>query len=374
MQRILKILLLSSTLEGGGAESRPIYLLRYMNRKVFEPILCLKEKRGAYLKDIPQHTKSYILKKRYNLTALINMCKVILKEDPDIIFGINWGINMIAIIALQMLFFKRRVKMIIGIGTNPNYYEHQFIMRFLYRNFANLIVANSHGIRRCLISSWKIPEEKVYVIHNGIDIEHIDKLSLEKAYHAWMNKNLNLIISVGNLRQPKGFPYLLDALKIVNKKKTVYLIIIGKGKEEKRLKEMAKDMGINERVDFLGFKKNPFKYIANVDLFVLSSLWEGFPNVLLEAMACQTPVISTDAPYGPAEIIEDNINGYLVPAADSARLAEKILYVLENLDKQDDIIREARQKIEKNFSVHKMVKNYEKLFHSIYTDNVSSTL
>jgi len=366
MQRKLKILLLSSTLRGGGAERRPVYLLKYINRNIFEPILCLKEKKGEYLKDIPQNTKLYILKRRYNFVALLNMCKVILKENPDIIFGINWGINTIAIIALKMLFFKRQVKLIIGVGTNPFYYEHLCIMRFLYRFFADLIVANSDGIRECLISSWKISKKKICVIHNGTDIDHIDKLSFEKVNHIWINKNLNLIISVGNLRKPKGLPHLLDALKIVNKKNTVYLIIIGKGEEEKKLKVMAKEIGINDRVDFIGFKKNPFKYIANADLFVLSSLWEGCPNTLLEAMACRTPVVSTDAPYGPAEIIEDSVNGYLVPVADSARLSEKILYVLENLDKQDSIIREARQTVEKKFSVHKMVKNYEKLFYSIY--------
>lgn len=366
-------MLLSSTLEGGGTEKRTVYILNYINRDIFKPILCLWEKRGVYVKDIPRHAKLYAIKRRYKIFTLLNMCKVIKKEKPDIIFGNMWGINTAAIIALKMMLFKRQVKLIIGVVTNPSYFKHQRLVRLLYR-FADLIVANSYGIRECLISSWKIPKEKIRVIHNGIDIENIDKLSFETVNHAWIKSNFNLIVTVGRLFKPKGLPYLLDALKIANKKKSVYLIIIGKGEEEKRLKKMAKEMGISDRVDFLGFKKNPFKYIANADLFVLSSLWEGFPNVLLEAMACQTPVISADAPYGPAEIIEDNVNGYLVPAADSARLAEKILYVLENLDKQDDIIREARQKIEKNFSVHKMVKNYEKLFYSIYADNVPLTL
>ncbi|GAF87149.1 unnamed protein product, partial [marine sediment metagenome] len=217
-------------------------------------------------------------------------------------------------------------------------------------------------------------EEKIRVIHNGVDIDHIDKLSFEKVNHIWIKSHFNVIVSVGRLFKPKGLPNLLDALKIVNKKKTVYLIIIGKGEEEKRLKVMAKKIGINDRVDFIGFKHNPFKYIANADLFVLSSLWEGCPNTLLEAMACRTPVVSTDAPYGPAEIIEDSVNGYLVPVADSSRLAEKILYVLDNLNKQDNVIREAREKIEKKFSIHKMTRRYEKLFYSICADKIHLTL
>ena len=132
---------------------------------------------------------------------------------------------------------------------------------------------------------------------------------------------------------------------------------------------MAKKIGIDNRVDFIGFKHNPFKYIAKTNLFILASIREGFPNVLLEAMACRTPVVSTDAPYGPSEIIEDGVNGYLVPMADSTQLADKILYVLENLDKQDKVIREARQTVEKKFNVDKMLINYEKLFYSICADS-----
>lgn len=364
MKSKLKILLLASTLTGGGTERRTVYILKYINRDIFEPILCVWEKKGVYAKDIPRETKVYAIKRRNKAFTLLNMCKVIYKEKPDIIFGNMWGINTAAIVALKMMFFKRKVKLIIGIVTNPSYFKRQSIIRFLY-SFADLIVTNSYGIREYLVSSWKIPKEKIRVIHNGVDIKNIDKLSLEKANHIWIKNNYNLIISVGRLAEPKGLPYLLDALKIANKKNPIYLIIIGMGEEEERLKKIAKKIGINNRVDFIGFKRNPFKYMAKTNLFILSSIWEGFPNVLLEAMVCRTPVVSTDAPYGPSEIIEDGVNGYLVPVADSTQLAEKILYVLENLDKQDNVIREARQTIEKKFTFDTMLKNYEKLFYSI---------
>ncbi len=366
MHRKLKILILASTLGGGGTERRTVYILKYINRDIFEPILCVWEKKGVYVKDIPRQTKLYAVKRRNKAFTLLNMCKVINKEKPDIIFGNMWGINAAAILALKMMFFKRKMKakLIIGVVTNPSYFKHQNIIRFLY-NFADLFVTNSYGIREYLVSSWKIPKEKIRVIHNGVDIKNIDKLSFEKVDHIWIKNNYNLIISVGRLTKPKGLPYLLDALKILNKKNPVYLIIVGKGEEEERLKKMAKKIGIKNRVDFIGFKHNPFKYIAKTNLFILASLWEGFPNVLLEAMACKTPVVSTDAPYGPSEIIEDGVNGYLVPAADSARLAEKILYVLENLDKQDNVKREARQTVEKKFTVETMLLNYEKLFYSV---------
>ncbi|GAG13066.1 unnamed protein product, partial [marine sediment metagenome] len=116
-------MILSITLEGGGSEKRTVYLLKYINRNIFEPILCLKEKKGEYLKDIPRHTKLYAIKRRYKLLTLLEMCKVILKEKPDIIFGNNvWGMNTIAIVALKLMFLKRQVKLIMGVGTNPSYF------------------------------------------------------------------------------------------------------------------------------------------------------------------------------------------------------------------------------------------------------------
>lgn len=370
MKKKLKILLLSSSLGGGGTERRTVYMLKHINRNIFEPILCVWEKKGVYVKDIPRQTKFYAVRKRFKVFTLLNMRKVIREEKPDIIFGNMWGINTAAIVALKMMFFKRkrRAKLIIGVVTNPVFFKHQRLIRFLY-SFADLFVANSYGIREYLVSSWKIQKEKIHVIHNGVDIKNIDKLSCEKANHIWIKNNYNLIISVGRLSEPKGYPFLLDALKIANKKNPIYLIIVGQGEEEERLKKMAIKIGIKNRVDFIGFKHNPFKYIAKTNLFILASIREGFPNVLLEAMACRTPVVSTDAPYGPSEIIEDGVNGYLVPMADSTQLADKILYVLENLDKQDKVIREARQTVEKKFNVDKMLINYEKLFYSICADS-----
>ncbi len=230
MHRKLKILILSSHLGGGGTERRTVYILKHINRDFFEPLLCVWEKKGVYVKDIPRQTKLYAVKRRNKIFTLLNICKVINKEKPDIIFGNMWGINAAAIIALKMMFFKRKrkAKLIVGVVTNPSYFKHHSIMRFLY-GFADLLVANSYGIREYLILSWKIPKEKIRVIHNGVDIKNIDKLSFEKANHIWIKNNYNLIISVGRLSEPKGYPYLIDALKIANKKNPIYLIIVGEG-------------------------------------------------------------------------------------------------------------------------------------------------
>ncbi len=251
MQKKLKILFILSHLHGGGVERRTAHLLKYINRDIFEPILCLREKIGEYLADIPKDTKLFVIERRYKLVTLPRMCKMVIKEKPDIIFGVgHWGMNLIIILALKLIFFRKQRKLIIGVVNNPSSFEHQRIIRFFY-SFADLIIANSQGIHKCLISSWKFPEEKIRVIHNGIDIDHIDKLSSETINHIWMKKQNSVVVSVGHFLKQKGLPYLLEALEIVNRKKKVHLIVIGRGGEEKKLKEKACEIGISDRVDFI---------------------------------------------------------------------------------------------------------------------------
>lgn len=364
MNRKIKILFLASTLGGGGTEKRTVDILKSIDSNIFDPVLCVWEKTGIYVKDVPPSTKFYAVKKRNTVLTLINMYKVFRKEKPDIIFGNMWKINAAAALILKLTFFKKKVKLIFGIVTNPSFIKHQRFFRFLYGS-ADLFVVNSKGIRDYLISAWKVPKEKTQVIFNGIDIQSIDRFSEKKTEHPWINKNFNLVVSVGRLSEPKGHPDLIEALAIANKKKSIHLLIIGQGGEEENLRRLAVEKGIENRVDFLGFAHNPYKYMAKADLFILSSLWEGFPNVVLEAMACRIPVLSTDAPFGPSEIIEDGVNGYLVPVADPARLAEKIIDLIENKDKQEIVIRQARLTVEEKYTLEGMTSHYEKLFHSI---------
>jgi len=171
--------------------------------------------------------------------------------------------------------------------------------------FADAIICNSEGVKYDLIEKFDIIPESIKVIHNAYDIELIKTLSKEEPEPEYNNIfDSPVIINVGRLATPKAQWHLIRAFKAI---KTVIndtrLVILGDGGLAPYLKQLVLSMGLEKDVYFLGFQKNPFKFISRAKVFVLSSIWEGFPNVLVEAMICGTPVVSTDCKSGPREIL-----------------------------------------------------------------------
>jgi glycosyltransferase involved in cell wall biosynthesis len=226
---------------------------------------------------------------------------------------------------------------------------------------ADKIIAVSESIKQDLILNFHFPDTKIEVVYNPVDIGEIEKLSEETVEHPWFHDHMPVIVSVGRLTKQKGYPYLLHAFSLVKKRLSCRLAIIGDGEDRAKLLSMAKDLGVGREVEFLGFQKNPFKYMARSSLFVLSSLYEGFPNVILEAMALGLPVISTDCPSGPAEIIEDKKSGLLVPVRDEKALAGAIISVMTDELLRVSLGREARRRASA-FDIEKIAKDYRRVF------------
>lgn len=191
-----------------------------------------------------------------------------------------------------------------GIGTKI----YKFIGRFIYGK-ADKIVAISEGVKNDLIQNFNVNEKKVEVIYNPIDIEKVINLKNEVLQEDNELFNGNVIINVGRLTKQKGQWHLIRAFsKVVNEIPDAKLVILGEGELREYLQRIIRDFNLEENVFLLGYKKNPFKYLAKSKLFVLSSLYEGFGNVIIEAMTCGTSVISTDCKYGPREIITGHLN------------------------------------------------------------------
>jgi len=168
-----------------------------------------------------------------------------------------------------------------------------------------MLVAVSKGVKDDLIENYGIKEDKIRVIYNLYDLEKIQELSKKKIENKYKEIfNFPVIISVGRLTKQKGQWHLIRAFKKVKEEITnIKLIILGKGELEDYLKKLACEMDLEKDVYFLGFQKNPFKFISKSKIFVLPSLYEGFPNALVEAMTCGIPVISSDCKSGPREIL-----------------------------------------------------------------------
>jgi glycosyltransferase involved in cell wall biosynthesis len=303
-------------------------------------------------------TKGFVLK-------IIRLALLFRRNRPDVIFSLLSSTNVTVIIAKLLSGTKSRV--IVSEHTYPsvNLANEMYggITRFFISRCypeADRIIAVSESIKRDLMLNFHFPETKIEVVYNPVDIGEIQRLSKEAVEHTWFRDKLPVIVSVGRLTKQKGYPYLLQAFSLVKRHLSCRLAIIGEGQDRTKLIDMTKSLGIETEVEFLGFQKNPFKYMARSSLFVLSSLYEGFPNVILEAMALGLPVISTDCPSGPAEIIEDKKNGLLVPVKDEQALAGAIICVMTDERLRESLGREARLRAD-DFALEKIAKDYKRV-------------
>lgn len=174
---------------------------------------------------------------------------------------------------------------------------------FLY---SDKLVSASKSLAESIKKNFHVPLEKIVTIYNGIDVDEVKKLSRSKVHNVAYGQDY--IISIGRLIEKKGYQNLIRAFKLVHEKHgNIRLIIIGTGMLKTKLEKLARDLGVSQNVTFLGFvKNNPYKYLRRSKFFVFSSLYEGFGNTIIEAMACGLPIISTDCKYGPREILDDN--------------------------------------------------------------------
>ena len=225
------------------------------------------------------------------------------------------------------IFTKQRDKVIISVRnfkskSSEGFYGklYKLLIQVFY-NKADIIVVVSKAIKRDLIENFGLNEEKIIVIYNFYKNEKINELAREVLEDEYIEIFKNPVINTaGRLTRQKGHWHLIRAFKKVKEEVSdAKLVILGQGKLEAYLKKLTKDLGLEKDVHFLGYKKNPFKYIARSTVYTFPSLFEGFPNALCEAMACGVTVISSDCKSGPREI--------LAPDTDIEQQAKEIEYV-----------------------------------------------
>ncbi|MCA1995460.1 MAG: glycosyltransferase, partial [Coleofasciculus sp. S288] len=196
------------------------------------------------------------------------------------------------------------------------------------------IVAVSQGVATDLARTASLPLERIQVIYNPVVTPELLTRAKEPLDHPWFNPGEPpVILGVGRLVEQKDFSTLIRAFNQVRQIQPARLMILGSGREKSRLKALVQELGLEDDVAMPGFVQNPYAYMARSAVFVLSSAWEGFGNVIVEAMAVGTPVVSTDCQSGPAEILDDGKYGSLVPVGDSKAIAEAILSVLSGNSK-----------------------------------------
>jgi len=242
-------------------------------------------------------------------------------------------------------------------------------LRLLARRFyprADAVVAVSKGVADDLIDRVGIPRNVVRVIYNPTFDREILSLMQEEASHPWLHDGgPPVILSVGRLFPQKRFDTLIQAVSMASRRRPLRAIILGEGDERGRLESLSRELGVANDVSLPGFVNNPYAFMARADLYVMSSAWEGFPNTLVEAMACGLPVVSTDCPSGPSEIIGRYTTGpqrvgTLVPVEDPPKLSEAIVNEL-SVDHDPAALRRRAQR----FSTERAVRSYLDIMRAV---------
>jgi glycosyltransferase involved in cell wall biosynthesis len=223
----------------------------------------------------------------------------------------------------------------------------------------SLLVVPSEGVKEDIVKNFRLSEESIHVIHNGIDIDRVLSMASERIdiLNGYDGK---IIITACRLNAQKDFFTLLEAFKEVRGKMQAKLVIVGDGELKEEIVKYAIDINIEKDLIITGFQKNPFIFMKKANVFVLSSFFEGFGNVIVEAMALGVPVVSTDCPSGPAEIIQDGINGFLVPIKNHRIMADRLLKLLTDEDLRR-IITEKGKLRAACFGVDPMIEKFRKL-------------
>jgi glycosyltransferase involved in cell wall biosynthesis len=354
--------------EGDGELFRKISNLKTQNSK-----LNLKTQKLKYLKRKPLPWQIILsMKEIYDLLK---------RERPDILFLCSTTAGLLGSIA--SFFYKLRtsnleLRTIYRIGgwafKDPRNFVLNKILLWLEKLTAPLkdkIIVNSEIDHQIAIKSKICPAEKIVKIYNGIDVNELKFFPKEEAREILLSKIPNsklrianfIIGCVANFYKTKGLPYLIKAAKIIsinqpNQHKSAFLII-GEGKERKKLESLIKKYNLENNVFLLGRIPDAYRYLKAFDIFVLPSLKEGFPWIILEAMAAEVPIISTNVGAIP-EIIENGVDGLLVEPKNSQALAKKIIWLIKNQEKAKEMTIKAKEKL-KEFSLEKMIEETVKL-------------
>ena len=356
MKQPKKIFFLLPGLTFGGAERVIFTLCNELDRTRFEPILVLFSKEGMPLDLLKPDVRVVDLKIKRIRFAVFSVLNLIRKEKPDIVFG-GWG-EVSAMLSPIIPFFKK-TKFVARETNVVSKHVTRKEIRFFYRfyNHFDKIIAQSDDMQNDLKENWGIQPRKIVKIHNPVDVEFIESqmVSDGKLY----SDEFKNVVAIGNLSERKGFDLLLNVFSHL-KDKPIKLHILGDGRDREKLAEQKEKLGLRH-VAFLGVRKNPYPYLRQADLFVLSSRYEGFPNVLLEAGVCGTYALVNNCPGGIDEIIQPKINGEIYPIEDEEGFAREIERLSDkNYDKE--FIRES---IESRFSKEIIVQKYNQVLSEI---------
>jgi len=348
-------------LRGGGAERASLRLAQGMIAAGRNVEIVLVRPVGAYLDEVPIGAKLVSLDCDHVWQAVPALARYLSTRRPRAVLSALTHMNVAVILAARASGAPLRV---VVSERNQFSVKARLARRWreratyalapvLYRR-AHRVVAVSHGCAADLVLACRIPTQNVRVIHNPVVGGDIECNASAPVDHDWFKPGEPpVVLAVGRLNAQKDYPMLLKAFVEMRAQRAARLMILGEGSERPALEALARDLGIANDLTLPGFVANPFAFMARAGAFALSSQFEGFPNVLVEAMACGTPVVATDCPSGPREILDDGRYGTLVAPGNSHAFAEALLAQLAQPRDSERLRRRAAE-----FSIGRATADY----------------
>ena len=352
---------------GGGAERLHVNLAKEWVSLGYSVEFVLMQAKGELIPLLPNDISIVALNVNRHHKAIIPLAGYFRRRKPDITIAAMWSLTSASVFSWWLggrpgkLFLSDHTQLSVScikeLQVSPNFLK--FLLKLTYP-LASGIIAVSKGVKDDLCKLGGFEENDVRVIYNPTAVGIVPLLDTKMTeYRIWGNDCEYRILAVGTLKVQKDHEMLIRAFALLKQKLNAKLIILGEGSLRQKLEGLIHELGLKSSVELPGFVLNPYPWYQTADLFVLSSGWEGFGNVLVEALESGLSIVSTDCPSGPAEILEYGKYGTLVPVGDVAALAEAMYKKLLEPTNPELLMERAR-----DFLVGKIALEYLDFFRS----------
>lgn len=332
---VKEVLVFRPTLGDGGADRVTVTLLQHLDRARFAPSIALARPSGVLIDEVPRDVPVIDLGAPRLAAAVPYLARAIRERRPDVVVCTAGGANVIAVAAHRLarskarLVLSERSSLRRGDRSSLRLAVELRLKRLAYRR-ADLVTAVSEGVADDLVELLALDRARVEVVYNPLIADDLAAHAAEPVAHPWFAGPEPVLLAIGRLVDIKDYPAMLDALGAIRRTAAARLAILGDGPMRGELEARARALGLGDAVAFLGYDKNPYRYMKRARLVIQSSRAEGLPGALIQSLACGTPVVATDCDHGPREVVRDGVDGYLVPVGDPRALAERVIALLRD--------------------------------------------
>jgi glycosyltransferase involved in cell wall biosynthesis len=333
----MKIAVITPVYALAGVPLAQIRFARALSSRGHNVNLIIGHVPSEYNFEPPENIKTTILEQKKVRGCFWPLLRYLWIEKPEVVFSAEDHLNITVLIAALLVGFKGKISGSSRVTPFDTYSNKPLTKGWVLKQLAKLVMARADALT-CVSMDMVLQYQKVFdapphvCVYNIVDDSSSRNRLTEEVDHRWffLGSKSPLLVAAGRLAPWKGFDDLIEAMALLTVRCDARLLILGDGPQRQSLQNLIDERGLRDKVELVGYVENPLKFFRQADVFILSSLVEGLPNVLVEAMMCGCTPVATDCPTGPREVLSNGMYGYLVPVSDSNTLAGAIIKALES--------------------------------------------